>query len=584
MMRLLLLLFITCALTERNLYDNSKPGQSDVTFGDFKDFTRDAPANGSDLCPCVGEAKIKTHSLENSTASALAGYGTCSWETTCTLLDSNSKECSLQKCVVDVANCELGYEAIDGTKNLAYSYNTCGFGTPNQLENLEGKTLKVMLVPENQETFYGDLSCSCRSNIENYPSGCSGLVMVLVHNLQAIAKFDVEWVNILPDQFWTRVKDFCQEYEHPGWGTDSFQPADDYTYKSHLCKLQIWTVCAYAASLGYVDWCPANTAPSEERVGWVNGLEYMPMWTNLYKKTETPKSTFESVYQIFAIWNYQLYIILACWVVLNSFLLRLTSNYYIGFWEHKEISLVGKFWYEFCDLLWSGWGMFIGMSYPQTLPTPSAKLIVLIFKFCHLILAASITASLTSLLLSKEPTTIDHITDMNAKGQYLCFEQEINQIVFESTFPQYAPGGEQEVQLKYFFTIEELNAAEECGMIYYSNNQFQTAQGQGMLCNYQFSESLGSNNHFSPVNERVYDALNDAYMVYKAKYYNHDHHRILQNAIRPPACEAPEATFETLTIMPFLGLVKIFGIAIVVCVVFFLFILPYHRDGEIKKF
>jgi len=555
MIKLIFLLLVGVAIAERHLaYENVHPGSNDDFVYDFRSIpTKSSTNDGASVCPCLSEEKISENALNGETRLALTGYGTCKLETNCGHSINDSGDCVLKKCVVDVNNCDMQTKHIDNTKGLGFSYNTCGYRTPNQKESLEGKTLRVMLVSE-VPGWIGEYSNYCRGRIMDAPDGCTGLSTVVLSNLQRVGKFDVEFHQALPDQYWTMVIEFCRATEHPdygkpGWNDHPYhQNAEKGTkhhYKSHLCLNQVWSICIYAAAIGYLDWCPHAAVRTTERLGWGSGIEYHTQVYNLYSRVSVNRDGFTDFLTILELFKADVYGFILVFIIVSGFLTRWTSGYYIGFNEYRPDERFKKYYYEFLDILWYGSGMFIDLLYPQVLPGTGTKMIIIIFELIQVIIFGIITAGLTNILLLHQTTQIKDLSELTG-GKSMCFFSEVRKTGYEQTHP-----AEMHIPKKVHQSYEEAEDDPNCSVIESTAEEIASQKGKGVFCSFGFMKSDRIENNYSAVNQQIWEPLNDAWNTYKKEHYEHDYDRMLKVAISPPKCEVYKPQFIPTSITPF---------------------------------
>jgi len=583
-LHLLGIILISCAIiqAERSLVETHQgQGETQGYYGEPTNFYRTTgDGTGFSECPCIGETAIYALSNDNTTAAAISPWKTCAFENPCNKFATNKfRECSLRKCVVDLNNCAFDLNAvpIDNTQLLGYSYTTCGSMSPSAMESLDGKTIRIMLMPELDVGWWQYMSMTCRSSIDEYPLGCSGFAFSITSNLPHIGNFEVEYVQTLPDEFWTAVTDYCIGTEGIRWGNPDWDTTG-YSYNAHLCTLQIWTVCAYAASLGYVDICPACTTPTQERLGYTGGLLHPTQWMNFYRRADMNANSFNSLVTLLESWDASLFVVVLLMILATAFLVRLTSGVYKGFLEvkHTPKTILN----EVFEVIWFGMGMFLDMLYPQQLPFPAPKLMILVFEFCQIVLLASFTAGLTSILLTFEKTSDLTLENLNEKGKYLCFFQDIFRLRFEENNPHYNFDPTVKDPDRTYIPIykewpkEIMSPADIddnplCGMTILGSQEFKSNQGQGIFCDWEFVESQSSMNYYMPTNPSVYPALSDAYNVYKKLHHDDDWNKMLKVAVQAPVCIV-KTMFDPLGVQIIYEMVLVQFIFIIFAVVFWL--------------
>jgi len=475
-------------------------------------------------------------------------------------------QCSRRSCQIDPNNCSLHYQyepTIDGWVSFA----TCGHDNIHEAyKELDGDTLKVMYVPETADTYLGFMSGACSGTMSEYPTGCSGFTYDLLNQLQIEGNFKVEVVQELPLSFWDGVRHYCKASEGEAWGTADFTP-DASSKGSSLCSLQKWTLCVYAAAVGYVDYCPNNAVQTDERWGYANGLIYTQDEYSLATKT-TSADGLHQMFSLLQVWSIETWMVLLVWIVINSGSIAAFSGLYGSFKDGKGFKWILRMLADFPRIVWWGGGIFLDVVYPQNIPGIMAKLQMIIFEFMQLFLKVSITAAVTAVLMSPQTQgfmTIDEVAKANGK---LCFPFTSYSSGMKTFFPEFPKEKIKAFDDEAEFKAEISSPNTECVGIVLKKSMLEQYHATEFGCEWHYRQRMWAKGAMGALSPRIETPMMSLFQRYKSKG---KYQRLRDNANRLASgvsqCAAGGGTkFEYISSYYFLGLMIIWLVAIIFCI------------------
>jgi len=453
---------------------------------------------------------LPEHNFGHASCPCKAGTE-CTADTAC--VDTKiGNECPRRKCPIDIDNCDLPfvYRANEDVDDMV-SYATCGHDDSHQAYlELDGATLKVMYVPETPGTYLGSMSGACKGPVENWPTACTGFAYDLLGELQAEGNFQVEIIHDFPDSFWDGVRNFCEKTEGPNWGTEGFTSSG-----TNLCTLQLWTICAYAASQGYVDYCPNFTFQSDERWAYTDGLVYHNkpyMMASKFVSTDGMHQMFD----LLNVWSVTTWIIVVVWVLLSSVAVRSFSGYY-----GTPVGDMGGYFSrvanDLSEIGWWGAGVFLDVVYPQHIPGKFGKAMMVLFELTQVFLLVSITAGVTAILLSTKAGGITTVEEAIQADGYMCFPFSIYAEDFKLYYPHVPHSKLLSFPNEAEFMAELMKPDSRCSAAISEGDGWAKYKSEGVLCEWVPRTEVWTAADYGPVSPQWIAPLRSLMNRYKSK-------------------------------------------------------------------
>lgn len=275
------------------------------------------------------------------------------------------------------------------------------------------------------------------------------------------------------------------------------------TIEPHVCTGQRWTVCTWALAMGYTDLCIGALYPTDERAEIVTGFKLVDLKNNMYTKRDNAEMNLFN-FQIFEVWSVELWIATVCILPFLAFVVRFVGGYYTGF-IMEPMNVMEEFGNTF---FWAC-GMFLDVIYPQSMPTPLAKVMLIVFELAQCFLLATITASLTRVLLVDTSTAISNVEELQTAGGTICFRYSTQGVMFLQNYPNFP------VEKIYADDVCEGDcmdfskklASGDCIAYGETETQMKKNHAKALSCEWSAVELLWSTQFWMPASEHVYDTF-----------------------------------------------------------------------------